>query len=75
MPRLPLAAAISPVEVLYIGRLSVLPTGAVLAVMPAAAAAAWEGDCAGTGKALVLLAPEAAIVKDEVALKPDAAAA
>jgi hypothetical protein len=43
--------------------------------MPAAAAAAWEGDCAGTGKALVLLAPEAAIVKDEVALKPDAAAA
>jgi hypothetical protein len=53
----------------------VLHPGAVLPVIPAAAAAAWEGDCAGTGKALVLLAPEAAIVNVEVALKPAAAAA
>lgn len=75
VPRLPLAAATSPVEVLYIGRLSVLPTGAVLAVIPAAAAAAWEGDCPWTGKALLLLAPEAAMVNVEFALKPAAAAA
>jgi hypothetical protein len=59
------------------GRLSMLPTGPVLAVMPAAAVmpAPCEGDCTVTGNALLLLAPEAAMVNEEPPLKPAAAAA
>lgn len=56
-----------------------LPTGPVLAVSPAASpaavAAVREGDCPGTGSALVLLAPEAAMVYMDAALMPAAAAA
>ena len=82
VPRLPLAApvtpAASPVDVEYIGSdTSVLPAGPVLPVTPAAVAAAAPcvGDWMRTGRALVLLSPDAAMVYVDADLMPAAAAA